>query len=131
YYMEQPIFNPNLHHLSQEKKPIQSQQTELDKFYEKIIDGELENLLETDQTYEFQSTPLKSAQLIKASHKRQIKEEMEQKEIREHISHAYDLIMSELPKMISPAEFEKLSEEFSNSVKNLQKMSQKSEEDLA
>jgi tetratricopeptide (TPR) repeat protein len=121
--MQRPVSDWNI--LSKEKKPTTTREAVLNELYESFIDSEIDNLLETDETYQFQSTPLKTAEAIKADHRRQLKEELEQKELREHIVKAYDLIMNELPQRVSPAEFDQLKQEFNKSLDHFYEISQK------
>lgn len=111
----------------QEKREesIKKRQVELDEIYERFIGSEIEGLLENDETYQYQSTPLKTAEAIKEDHKHKIREELEQKELRRHITQAYDLIMQRLPQMISPTEFDQLKEEFTKSADYFYEISQK------
>lgn len=123
----QPNFDPNI---QQEKSSIKIYQANLDEFYEQVIDSQVEGFLEEDSYYQMQATPLKSAATVKEEHKRQIKEELEQKELRNHITHAYELIMNQLPHLIEATEFEKLKEEFANSIDHFNSMETKSQTSL-
>jgi hypothetical protein len=109
---------------------IKTQTDKLDEFYEKTIENQLDDLLEDDEYYQLQSTPLKSSTAVKADHRRQIKEQLEARELREHVKRAHELIMMQLPSMISPAEFDKLKDEFNQSVSHFIEMSKKKEEEL-
>jgi tetratricopeptide (TPR) repeat protein len=122
--------NFNLNPLIKENTEIKAPKDELDEFYEKSIDSQLDDLLEDDTYYQMQSTPLKPPAAVKADHRRQIKEQLEAKELRDHIRRAHELIMTQLPTMISPAEFDKLKDEFAKSVSHFIEMSKKSEEEL-
>jgi tetratricopeptide (TPR) repeat protein len=122
--------NFDINSLIKENTSSKNPKDQLDEFYEKAIDSQLDGLLEADDYYQMQSTSLKPPEMAKADHRRQIKEQLEAKELRNHIKRARELITNQLPTMISPIEFNKLKDEFDKSVSHFIEMSQKSEEEL-
>ncbi len=123
--MQYSMSNLKLLSNHKQEKAVTNQDSEVDKVYKELIDSEIENLLQSEETYQFQSTPLKPAKAIKEDHKRQLKEELEQRELRGHIVQAYDLIMNQLPQKVSLAEFDQLKGEFEKSVNHFDDISQK------
>jgi len=81
-----------------------------------LFADQIEELLQADsELYLAQATPLKSAQMIKEEHRRQLEEQFKQKELREQINLAYEQIVNLLPNFISPEEFEKVKKEIDGS----------------
>jgi len=89
---------------------------EPDAYLKELIAENVENFLHEDAYYEKLATPLKPAALIKEEERRNLTEKFELKEVREHITNAAVLLLSELPKshFFSKEECEKITSEFEN-----------------
>lgn len=89
--------------------------SETDPFLEKLVESEVESLIQDDSYYQVFATPLKPAKMFKQQHRRQLIEFFKLPKVNSQLNIAQSLILNLLPDSISPEEFAKVKDEVDKS----------------
>ena len=82
-----------------------------DSFLNSLIEEEVDTLLEHDSYYQFLSTPIKPASVLKQQHRRQLVEFFKLTDLHAQLNTAQSLILKGLPDLISSQDFAKVKDE--------------------
>ncbi len=101
--------------------------TKQDVLLNNYIESKVDTLLEDDAYYEALATPIKPAKVIKTQHRKEIVEFLQMKDLGATLDKAASLIRDHLAELLSPAEFEKVKNEFDLSIEHMITFAEKGE----